>query len=75
MILFEMLMLFTIDTSLIGKAQKGKIEVLQVKNITLLQRYLKAKYPVHYTNKIANGMMLLHYAGELQKLHYQRLPI
>lgn len=75
MILFEMLMLFTIDQTKVESAQRMKIENLQIKFLTLLQRYLKFKYPNHYRLKIANGMTLLHNAEQLQKLHYQRLPI
>ena len=50
------------------------IESIQLKYITLLQRYLKEKYPRQAHSKLAGGLMLLQHAKELYKMHSQRLP-
>ena len=50
------------------------IESIQLKYITMLQRYLKEKYPRQAHSKLAGGLMLLQHAKELYKMHSQRLP-
>jgi hypothetical protein len=45
-----------------------------MKYALMLQRYLRDKFPKQWTAKLAEGMMLLHYAAELYKFHSQRLP-
>ncbi len=75
MLLFEMVMMFTIDHSKIKPNQRAKVDHLQTKFLWLLQRYLKFRYPKDYNLKLANGVMLLHHADQLQKMHFQRLPI
>ena len=54
---------------------KTSIENLELKYLTMLQRYLKDKYPEKAHSKLAAGVMILHDAKEAHEIHTKRLPV
>ena len=54
---------------------KPHIEGMELKYLTMLQRYLKDKYPGKAHSKLATGVMILHDAKEAHEIHTKRLPV
>ena len=54
---------------------KTAIESLELNYLTMLQRYLKDKYPEKAHSKLAAGVMILHDAKEAHEIHTMRLPV
>ena len=70
-----MILLLSSEDLDLTQEQKSQIEENQFKYITMLHRYLKYTYDVNEANtKFAGGLMILHHAKELYRMHALRLP-
>jgi len=74
LVLSSMILLLNPDDTDMPNASKEKVSNIQMKYISLLHRYLKAKYPKKANSKLAGALMLIQMAKELYDLHAQRLP-
>ena len=72
--LVMMILLLSSEDLNLAQEQKSQIEEYQFKYITMLRRYLKYTYLNEANTKFAGGLMILHHAKELYRMHALRLP-
>jgi hypothetical protein len=75
MMIVNMMLLLSTDEVELGPDQKSRVESLQLKYVLMYQRYLRWSHPKSANAKFAGGLMLLHHADQLRRLHSQRLPV
>ena len=74
--LFLNILMTSVDDSmtLFAPDQRIKLEQIQLQHITLMHRYLKSTCRKKANSKLADTLMMLQYAKELNRLHSLRLP-
>ena len=75
MILYSMILLLSTEDFPLPDQLKTKVSSIQMKYISMLQRYLKDTYPKQANTKFAGGLMLIQFAKELYEMHSMRLPL
>jgi len=70
LILITLVMVFCTDGIIAQELSQIKphIEGMELKYLTMLQRYLKDKYPEKAHSKLATGVMILHDAKEAHEI-------